>query len=56
MKRRHGLYFWPELLLEEIVKQADNKQKKKIADVLDKLDEKSELHRRIEKLLKYSAT
>lgn len=56
MKRMHGLYFWPELLLEEIVKQADNKQKKKISDVLNKLDEKSELHRRIEKLLKYSAT
>lgn len=56
VKRRHGLYFWPELLLEEIVKQADNKQKKKISEALDKLDEKSQLHRRIEKLLKYSAT
>lgn len=56
MKRRHGLYFWPELLLEEIVKQADEKQKKKISDALDKLDEKSQLHRRIENLIRSSAT
>ncbi len=56
IKRKHGLYFWPELLLEEIIKQADEKHKKKISEVLNKLDEKSELHRRIEKLIKYSAT
>lgn len=56
MKRKHGLYFWPELLLEEIVKQADEKQKKKISKVLDKLEEKSQLHRRIEKLIRSSAT
>lgn len=56
LKRRHGLYFWPELLLEEIVKQADNKQKKKISEVLDKLEDKSQLHRRIEKLIRSSAT
>lgn len=56
LKRRYSLYFWPELLLEEIVKSANNKQKERIRSVLDKLEEKSELHRKLEKLLKYSTT
>lgn len=57
-KRRHTLYFWPELLLEKIVESASAKQKDQIKRVLERLDEKSKLHRRIEKLLfpKYSTT
>lgn len=56
IKRSHGLYFWPELLLEEIVRSANKKQKIRIASVLDKMEEKSKLNRRIEKLLKYGTT
>ena len=51
-KRRYSLYFWPELLLEEVVKGANEKQKEKIRQVLERLEEKSELHRKIEKLLR----
>lgn len=51
-KRRYSLYFWPELLLEEVVRNANEKQKGKIRQVLERLEEKSELHRNIEKLLK----
>jgi len=29
LKRKYSLYFWPELLLEEIVRGANKKQKKK---------------------------
>ena len=53
-KRRYSLYFWPELLLEEIVKNANQKQKDRIKSVLERLEEKSELHKNIEKLLHYS--
>lgn len=53
-KRRYSLYFWPELLLEEIVKNANLKQKERIRSVLERLEEKSELHKKIEKLLRYS--
>lgn len=53
-KRRYSLYFWPELLLEEIVKNANQKQKERIKSVLERLEEKSELHKKIEKLLRYS--
>lgn len=51
-KRRYSLYFWPELLLEEVVKSANEKQKIKIRQVLERLEEKSELHKNIEKLLR----
>lgn len=51
-KRRYSLYFWPELLLEEIIKSAGRRQKEQIGKVLEKLEEKSDLHRRIEKLLR----
>lgn len=50
-KRQYSLYFWPELLLGEIVKGANNKQKERIKNVLEQLDEKSELHRKLEKFL-----
>lgn len=55
-KRRYSLYFWPELLLEEVVKNANKRQKERIKSVLERLEEKSELHRKIEELLKYSTT
>lgn len=51
-KRRYSLYFWPELLLEEVIKHANHKQKERIRDVLGKLEEKSQLHKTIEKLLR----
>lgn len=52
-KRRYSLYFWPELLLEEVVKSANQRQKEKIRNILDRLEEKTELHKRVEKLLGY---
>lgn len=51
-KRRHALYFWPELLLEKIIESANVKQKDQISKILNKLEDKNELHRRIEKLLR----
>src|SRR3990167_5429837 len=50
-KRRYSLYFWPELLLEQVIKSASQRQKDKIKNVLDRLEEKSELHKRIGKFL-----
>ena len=52
LKRRHPMYFWPELLLEEILKKANKKDKDRIRKVLENLDVKNELHRNIEKFLK----
>lgn len=55
-KRKYSLYFWPELLLEEVIKNANQKQKERIKNVINSLEEKSELHKRIDKLLKYATT
>jgi TrpR-related protein YerC/YecD len=53
IKRRYSLYFWPELLLEEIIKSANNRQKQRIKDVLDSLEKKSRLHKSLEKLIRF---
>lgn len=53
LKRKYSLYFWPELLLEEIVKSANDRQKQRIKDVLDGLERKSQLHKNLDKLLRY---
>ncbi len=52
LKRKYSLYFWPELLLQEIVKSANNRQKQRIKDVLDGLEKKSQLHKNLDKLLR----
>lgn len=51
LKRQYSIYFWPELLLEEIIKNANQRQKDRIYKVLIRLKEKSDLHKRIENLL-----
>lgn len=52
IKRRHGLYFWPELVLEEIIKSSNKKQKDRIKTVLKTVDEKSQLYQQLDKLLR----
>lgn len=37
LKRRYSLYFWPQLLLEEFMKNANKKEKKKMQEVFEKL-------------------
>lgn len=39
-KRRYSLYFWPQLLWEEFMKIANEKEKKKVAEVFNKLQVK----------------
>lgn len=51
LKRQYSLYFWPELLLGEIVKSANKRQKERIRNVLEKLEQKSDLHKKIEQML-----
>ena len=51
-RRTHSLYFWPQLLIEEIIKTMNKKQKEKIRQAIKKLDYKSKLYKQISKLLK----
>ena len=55
MKKRFPMYYWPEILLENIIATSNRKQKNKIESVLrqmDKMKKKDNLHRRIEKIIK----
>lgn len=40
IKRRYSLYFWPQLLIEELMKQSDNRQKNKITTILQSMENK----------------
>lgn len=41
IKRRYTLYYWPQLLIEELTKNADKKEKKRLGEVLNKIEEKA---------------
>lgn len=42
-KRRYSMYFLPEILIEEILKQSDKKQKEKLVTILDSMESKKEI-------------
>jgi TrpR-related protein YerC/YecD len=51
-KRRYSLVFWPELLIEDIIRAMSKRQKEKIKHAIEKLEHKSRLYKRIDKILK----
>lgn len=51
LKRKYPLYFWPELLLEEIIKTANKKEKARLLKVAEQLKDKSQLSRELIHLL-----
>ena len=52
IKRKHPMYFWPELILEEFVRNAKRKEKERMRKILDRFDEKSELFEELKILLR----
>ena len=55
LKRQYPLYFLPEVIIEQIVKMANKKQKERLSKVVMEVDSslkaKSQLHRELGKLL-----
>jgi len=51
-RRHYSLMFWPQLLIEDVIKAMNKKQKEKVRRAIKKLDQKSSLYRRINKILK----
>ncbi len=43
VKRRLSIYFWPELLLEELIKSSNENEKEKIKNIMEKLQLKSKI-------------
>ncbi len=55
MKKRFPAYYWPEILLENIIATANKRQRSKIETVLrqmKKMKSKDKLYQRIEKIMK----
>lgn len=50
-KKKYPLYYWPELLLKEIVNSANKKQKDKLLKVVTEMKEKTKITRELTKLL-----
>lgn len=54
MKRRYPMYFWPQLVLEEIIKNANKKQKEKIRNILKQSKQKTKLYVQLDRILRRS--
>lgn len=52
-RRRYPLMFWPQLLIEDIIKTMNKKQKERVRQATAKLDQKSVLYKRLNKILKH---
>ncbi|MFC1644492.1 Trp family transcriptional regulator [Patescibacteria group bacterium] len=55
IKKRYPMYYWPEIILENIIKSSSRKQKEKLRNVIvemDKMKEKTELYRKLKRLMK----
>ncbi len=51
MKKKYPMYFWPQIILEEIVKNSNKKQRTRIRRVLGQMKQKTELSERVKLLV-----
>lgn len=52
IKRRHAMYFWPDLILEEFIRSAKKGQKERMRKILGQFDRKSEVFDKLDSLLR----
>ncbi|MBI3260831.1 hypothetical protein HYZ64_00455 [Candidatus Berkelbacteria bacterium] len=50
-KRKYPMYYWPELLLEEIIVSANKRQRERIDETLKKLNRKDQLTKKLRHIL-----
>ena len=51
LKKRYPMYYWPQLLLENVIKSAKEDDKKKIKTIIKKMDKKAQLYKRLNKII-----
>ncbi len=54
LRRKFPMYYWPQIVLEEIIKNSNKKQKQQIRSVLGQMKQKTQLYQNIDKILKSS--
>lgn len=47
LKHRYSMYFLPELIIEELIKQSDKRQRDKLVSILDSMESKREVFEEI---------
>lgn len=52
LKKQYPMYYWPEILLQEIVKSTTKKKKQQLLNIARGMKEKTVLSKEIEKLIK----
>ena len=52
LKKKYPMYFWPELLLNEIIKNASKKEKERLIKIISKMKEKTKLTKQLLILLR----
>lgn len=54
LKKKYPMYFWPQLLLEEIVKGASKRERQRLEAVVNQLREKTQLSKSLDEIIKTS--
>ena len=49
LKKRYPIYYWPQLVLENVVRSAKGREKKRLMAVLNQMDKKSALYKQLRK-------
>lgn len=52
IKRKYPMYYWPEILLKELIYSANKKQRERLQSIIDSLDEKTVLTKEIDAILR----
>jgi len=52
--RKYPLYYWPQLLIKEVIKSADERQREKLYEVIGNLDHKTKMYKDLKLLLSRS--
>lgn len=48
-KRRYSMYFWPEILIEEIIKKSNEKEKQKLYSILSSIEGKQDVLKEVDR-------
>ena len=54
LKRRYPAMFWPQLVLEEVVRSAGKREKERFRGAMERIDHKSKFYQHFKQLLAYS--
>src|SRR3989344_986529 len=55
IKKRYPMYFWPELILKEVVKSANQRERQRLLAVIAELRDKTPLTKELNSLLKQNS-